>query len=244
MRGFRPSRRGGLVAALLAALVAGGAPADEVNRSEPFRSTTDHRFGDVEHWTGVFDDPKRDEWQKPDEVVRALGVREGMRVADVGAGTGYFARHLARAVGPSGAVFVVEVEQGFVAKLRDRAEQEGTANVIPVFGSFDNPRLPPGAMDVVLFVDTYHHVDHRLEYFRNLQRALTPGGRVAVIDFLKKPLPVGPKPPHKIAESVVVEEMQAAGYRLVERPEILPYQYFLIFAPAEAAQSDATPAPD
>jgi hypothetical protein len=98
-----------------------------------------------------------------------------------------------------------------------------------VLASPDNPRLPPGLVDVVLVLDTYHHVDDRVGYFRRLRPLLRAPGRVAVIDWQKRQLPVGPEMDHKLAREQVVREMEAAGYRLVEEPSILPYQYFLIF---------------
>ena len=197
----------------------------------PHDATSHHSFADVAHWSAVFDDPSRDAWQKPAEVVAALGLRPGMTVADLGAGTGYFSRHLSAAVGREGAVLAVDTEPNMVAHLRERAEAERTANVVPILASADNPRLPAHATDLVLIVDTFHHLDDRLTYLRGLRRCLKPGGRVAVIDWQKRDLPVGPPPEHKLAREQVVEEMEAAGYALVGEPDVLPYQYFLLFRP-------------
>jgi predicted methyltransferase len=194
-------------------------------------ATSRQTFEDVGHWVRVFDDPRRDAWQKPREVVAALGLRDGMTVADLGAGTGYFSRHLARAVGDGGVVYAVETEPRLVAHLRTRAEREGTPNVVAIEATPGDPRLPR-AVDVVLVVDTYHHVDDRPVYFERLRRRLAPGGRVAIVDWHKRPLPEGPPPAHKLAREHVVEEMTKAGYRLVAEPDLLPYQYFLVFTPA------------
>lgn len=191
-----------------------------------------HDFADVERWRRVFDDPARDAWQKPRELVAALGLRPGMWVADLGAGTGYFSRHLDAAVGPTGVVFAVDTEPNLVAYLRTRAEQERTASVIPILASLDDPRLPPRALDLVLIVDTYHHLDDRLAYLQRLGGTLKPGGRIAIVDWDKRDLPVGPPPEHKLARAQVVEEMQAAGYALAAEPALLPHQYVLIFARA------------
>lgn len=194
-------------------------------------ATSHRRFDDAAYWSTVFDDPNRAAWQKPEQVVAALALRPGQRVADLGAGTGYFSRLLSAAVGPAGTVLAVDPEPNLVAHLRERAEREGTANVVPVLASRDDPRLPAGFVDVVLIVDTYHHLDRRRSYMRDLKRALRPSGRVAVVDWQKRPLPEGPEMDHKLAREQVVEEMKAAGYRLVEEPTFLPYQYFLIFGP-------------
>src|SRR5438132_4663197 len=193
---------------------------------------TSHRsFADVEHWVSVFDDPARDAYQKPEEVVRALRIRPGMRVADLGAGTGYFSRHLSTAVGASGTVLAVDTEPELVRHLRERAEKERTDNVVPILASPDNPRLPRGAVDLVLLVDTFHHIDHRVAYFGRLRATLAPSGRVAVVDWQKRETPVGPELEHRLAREQVVEEMRAAGYALVAEPDVLPYQYCLVFRP-------------
>jgi ubiquinone/menaquinone biosynthesis C-methylase UbiE len=209
------------IAALLGSALACGPPAAS------HEATVHHDFADVAHWAAVFDDPARDTWQRPEAVVTALGLHPGMVVADLGAGT----RRLAAAVGPAGTVFAVDVEPGMVAHLRARAEQEGTENVVPVLASATNPRLPAGSVDVVLIVDTFHHLDDRLRYMGRLKRALRPGGRVAIVDWRKRPQPVGPPPAHKLPRRQVVAEMEAAGYALLAEPDVLPYQYFLIFAP-------------
>jgi ubiquinone/menaquinone biosynthesis C-methylase UbiE len=149
-------------------------------------ATVHHSFDDVQQWASVFDDPGRDAWQKPSVVVEKLGLHPGMRVADLGAGTGYFSRYLAQVVAPGGTVFAVDTEPKLVAYLRDRAERERTDNVVPVLASADNPRLPEKGIDLVLIVDTYHHLDDRLAYLRRLGRVLAPGGHVAVIDWEKR----------------------------------------------------------
>jgi predicted methyltransferase len=211
-----------VVVALLSALAA---PAG----AGPHDATAHHPFDDVEHWASVFDDPGRDAWQHPDEIVRALALRPGAWVADLGAGTGYFSRRLSRAVGSDGVVFAVDTEPNLVAHLRTRAEREETPNVIPVLASPSNPRLPPASFDVVLIVDTYHHIDDRIAYFTRLRRVLRRGARVAVVDWHKRPLPVGPEMEHKLDRTVVVDEMRQSGFRLVAEPKTLPYQYLLIF---------------
>jgi ubiquinone/menaquinone biosynthesis C-methylase UbiE len=206
---------------LLAASTALSAASDD--------ATSHRRFDDPAYWSTVFDDPARAEWQKPEQLVSALALRPGQCVADLGAGTGYFSRLLSAAVGPTGNVLAVDPEPNMVAHLRERAEREGATNLTPVLASLDNPRLPAGFVDLVLIVDTYHHIDDRVAYMRRLQRALRPSGRVAVVDWQKRPLPVGPEMEHKLSREQVVDEMTAAGYHLTEEPAILPYQYFLIF---------------
>ena len=212
-----------LIALALLAGIAGHAFA----RSDD--ATTHQPFDDVEYWRKVFDDPARDRWQKPRELVKALGVRPGMVVADLGAGTGYLSHHLADAVGANGTVLVVETEPNLVVHLRKRAEGERTPNVVPILASADNPRLPAGGVDLVIVLDTYHHVDDRIAYFRALHRTLRPDGRVAIVDWHKRELPVGPPPDHKLAREQVVDEMRAAGWSVAQELDLLPYQYVLVF---------------
>lgn len=197
------------------------------------KATVGHRFPGLAKARSMYDDPSRDAWQKPAELVAALALAPGDRVADLGAGTGYFLRHLAGAVGPGGTVFAVEVEKDLVAEIRARAEKEKLPQVVPVLGSFDDPRLPRGAVDLLLVVDTFHHVDDRGRYFREVASRLSPKGRLVIVDFEKRPLPVGPGMGHKLDDDQVVAELAAAGWELVRRHDgLLPYQYVLEFRPA------------
>ena len=196
-------------------------------------ATSHHDFADVAYWSSVFDDPARDTWQKPRELVAALGLSSGNVVADLGAGTGYFSRYLATAVGAGGTVLAVETEPNLVVHLRARAEREKTPNVVPVLASASDPRLPVGLVDLILVVDTYHHFDDRRTYLRALRRFLRPSGRVAIVDWQKRELPVGPDMDHKLAREQVLDEMRASGYRLAAEHTLLPYQYFLVFAQVE-----------
>jgi predicted methyltransferase len=217
----------GLLISLHVAAVAAADPPTAATVSD--RATAVQSFADVDYWSKVFDDPKRDAWQKPKELVAALGLQARQTVADLGAGTGYFDRYLADAVGPDGSVFAVEVEPTLVAHLRERAQREGAANVVPVLASIDNPRLPVAGIDLIFIADTYHHLDHRTEYLPRLRRALRLGGRVAVVDWKPGTLPEGPPPEHKLARERVLAEMQTAGFTLLDPTDLLPYQYVLIF---------------
>jgi ubiquinone/menaquinone biosynthesis C-methylase UbiE len=199
-------------------------------------ATVSHSFEDVDRWVDVFDAPSRAEWQKPDQIPGALGLEEGMAIADIGAGTGYFERFFAAAVGASGKVYAVDIEPKMVAYLEQRAKREKTPQVLAVLAAPDDPRLPEGGLDVVFICDTYHHIDDRVGYIRRLGKVLKPGGRVAIVDFQKRELPVGPPPEHKLAREEVIEEFALAGWVLARESDILPYQYFLIFRPPQAGR--------
>jgi ubiquinone/menaquinone biosynthesis C-methylase UbiE len=203
-------------------------------------ATVHHGFEDADRWAKIFDAPDRDTWQKPAVVIEGLVLRPGMIVADLGAGTGYFEAHLSKAVDPGGLVLAIDPEPDMVRYLGRRAAKDGLANVLPILGLPEEPFLPRERVDRVLVVDTYHHIDDRLAYFGRMRKALAPGGRVAIVDFHKRPLPVGPPPEHKIERQVVVDEMTQAGYRLADEKTTLPYQYFLIFQPAETTPGAVT----
>src|SRR5688572_582088 len=140
--------------------------------------THQHRFSDAEKWAHVFDDPERDAWQKPHQVIRALALKPDAVVADIGAGTGYFAARLANML-PKGTVYAVDVEPDMVKYLGERAKREGLANLKALAGTPRDARVPEKA-DVILLVDVYHHIEDRERYFRNLAASLKPGGRLAV----------------------------------------------------------------
>lgn len=190
--------------------------------------THQHSFGGAEHWARVFDDPARDAWQKPHEVIEALALAPDSVVADIGSGTGYFSARLAHFV-PEGRVYGVDIEPDMVKYLAGRAEREGLANVTSVAGKPDDPRLPV-KVDLILMVDVFHHIADREKYFRRLQASLKPGGRIAIIDF-NQSSSMGPPPGERIAPARVKAEMQSAGYALAREHAFLPDQYFLIFRP-------------
>ena len=191
--------------------------------------THEHAFGDAAKWSKVFDDPKRDAWQKPHEVIQALALKSDAIVADIGAGTGYFAVRLAHMV-PKGHVYAVDTEPDMVKYLGERARTNGLQNLTAVAATPEDARLPDKA-DLVLLVDVYHHIDKREGYFRRLGDSLKPGGRVAIIDF-KLDSPRGPPKRGRVAPEGVKAELKSAGYEIVQEHAFLPDQYFMIFTPA------------
>jgi SAM-dependent methyltransferase len=190
--------------------------------------TGQHSFGDAEQWAKKFDDPKRDAWQKPHEVIQALKLKPDAVVADIGAGTGYFALRLAHMT-PNGRVYGVDTEPDMVKYLGERAKREGVKNLSTVAAEPGNPRLPEKT-DLIILVDVYHHIDSREKYFRQLRQSLKAGGRIAIIDF-RMDSPEGPPPSARIAPDRVKNEMRGAGYTLAQEHAFLPHQYFLIFQP-------------
>jgi len=186
-----------------------------------------HRFDDPERYAKGFDDPARDAWQMPDRVIAALALKPGDRVADVGAGTGYFSTRLAKAPSqPS--VFAVDIEPKMVGYLTQRATREGLANMRAVQASATSPQLPD-PVDVVLVVDTFHHIGNRAAYFAGVRASLRPGGRVAIIDFRKDAPGEGPPAHFRFTPDQISAEMAAAGYVLEASHDFLPRQHFLVY---------------
>ena len=171
----------------------------------------------------------RDGWQQPERVIAELGIGPGDRVADLGAGSGYFTLRLAQAVGPEGRVYAVDVDEEMNEYLRSRVEQAGAANVEVIQGRFEDPLLPDAGVDLVLTVDTYHHIDDRTTYFRNLQRDLAPGGRVAVIDYDGRKGWFVRWMGHFTSRELLLREMAEAGYEVVAEHDFIDRQSFVVF---------------
>ena len=190
------------------------------------------RHRDPKAYAAALEDPARDEYQKPDQVVKALDLREGEAVADIGSGTGYFTLRFAEAVGDSGTVYAVDVSPDMVRHLNRRLRDRGVGNVVTVLADPTDPLLRDGSVDRFVIVDTWHHIEDQGGYLEKMKRMLRPGGQVVHIDFKKGDLPVGPPPGHKIARGDVVARMEEAGFRLTAEHDFLPYQYFLVFEPA------------
>lgn len=189
-------------------------------------ATKVHRFEDAAAWAKVFDDPARDAWQHPDDVIAALALAPDLTVADVGAGTGYFTVRLARAV-PRGRVIATDIEPDMVRYLGERAEREQLANVQPVLATGDDPHLAPDSVDRILVVDVWHHVADRATYARGLARALRPGGQVAIVDFTQE-ASHGPPREHRLRPEVIVADLAAAGLDASLAPTHLPDQFIVI----------------
>jgi len=181
----------------------------------------------AEEYARVLDDPQRDGWQKPHEVLAALALKPGEVIADLGAGTGYFARRFAQ---HAAKVYAIDID----AKLLKMAREGAPPNLETVLAAPDDPRLPEASVDTIFICDTLHHIANRAAYYPKLKKALKPGGRIVNIDFHKKPLPVGPPPGMKLSEEEVIAEFKTAGFRLVKTFNFLPYQYFLVFQAASA----------
>ncbi|MCC6996858.1 MAG: class I SAM-dependent methyltransferase [Deltaproteobacteria bacterium] len=185
-----------------------------------------HRFDDAERWAKVFDDPARDRWQKPGEVIAALALEPGMTVVDLGAGTGYMLPHLAAAAAQ---VIALDVEPNLVTHMQRRVIDAKLGNVDVRLAALDDPGLPEGSVDRILIVDTWHHIEDRVAYARKLARALRPGGFVLVVDFTKQST-MGPPPAMRLTAEAVAAELGKAGlvaHIAGDDDDELPEQYLV-----------------
>lgn len=211
---------------LLAAAASAAAQVHHATMDDVHRTHADPRA-----YIASLDRPEREAWQKPHEVISALQLSPGDVVADIGAGSGYFALRFAHHVGPTGKVLAVDVSQPMLDELTTRARAASLRNVVPLLTPPDDPRLPDGGVQLVFSCDSWHHIDQRAAYLTKIKRALAPGGRLVIVDF-HKDAPMGPPPAMKRTRADVLAEVEAAGFRLAAEHTFLPHQYFLVFTPA------------
>ncbi len=198
------------------------APASQGHDGQGFH----HGFKDAATWAKVFDDPARDAWQKPEAVIDLFALGPASKVADVGAGTGYFAVRIARRV-PDGRVYAVDIEPDMVRHLGERSAREHLSQITPVLATGDDAKIPE-PVDVVLIVDTLHHIDDRPLYLAKLRNTLKEGGRLFVVDFTLETA-MGPPKEHRLAPEAVVKDAEQAGLHAFPVTLELPNQYVLGF---------------
>ena len=186
---------------------------------------------DPQSYIGALEDPKRDAYQKPQEVLMALGLKPGEVIADIGAGSGYFTFRLAHHVGEQGKVFAVDVSPDMIRFINRRTRELRATNVVSILADPDDPLLPDGSVNRFFFSDSWHHIENQAKYISLMKKMLKPGGEIVMIDFHKKELPVGPPVQMKIAREDLIKQMESNGFRLTKEHTFLPYQYFLVFAP-------------
>ena len=177
--------------------------------------------------------PEREAEEQPDRVVETLGIPEGARVVDLGAGTGYFTWRLAKQVGPTGRVIAVDIQQGMLDRLERNIRERGVENVQIVLGEPGDPRIPPGYADLVLLVDVYHELAQPETIMEHVRRGLKPGGQVVVIEYRKEDASIPLPPVRKMTVAEVRSELEPLGFRFVASMDFVPTQHIIIF---EAAQ--------
>ncbi len=198
-----------------ASLLASAASAQEHHKQH-------HVPRSAEEYKKILETPDRDGWQKPHELITAMALRKDEVMADVGAGSGYFTRRFAR---HARKVYAVDLD----AKLLEYAKASSPPNVETILAMPDDPKLPKASVDTIFICDALHHIEARPAYYSKLARALRPGGRIVIVDFHKRELPVGPPPAMKLSPEQVTQELEAAGFVSTNSHGFLPHQYFLEF---------------
>ncbi len=202
-------------------------PADEHEHGGRPKAPLGHRFEKADDWVPRFESSDRGEWQKPAEVVTLMDITEGMTVADIGAGTGYFLPYLSGAVGKTGKVFALDIEADMVRYMAERAAREHLDNVVAKVVLPDDPQLAPDRVDRILIVNTWHHIPDRVAYVKKLAHSMTPEARLFIVDFTMQS-DVGPPTSHRLAPEKVEAELRAGGLEAKVLPNTLPKQYVVV----------------
>jgi SAM-dependent methyltransferase len=173
--------------------------------------------------------PQRETEERPDLLIEALKIKPGESVADIGAGSGYYARRIAERVGKQGIVYAEDIQPEMLVLLTNKTAALGFQNIRPILGTITDPMLPRAAVDMVLMVDVYHEFDHPYEMIEAIRGALKPGGRIVFVEFRKEDPAVPVKPVHKMTTAQVQKEMSIHSLQCVETNETLPRQHILTF---------------
>ena len=178
---------------------------------------------------GWLERSSREQEERTDLLLNSLGLQPGDVVADIGAGTGYFTLPMAAAVSPGGSVLAVDIQPEMLAMIERRMQQERVTNIETVLATATDPRLPAGAVDLVLLVDAYHEFSHPREVMQRVVDGLSDRGRVLLVEYRGEDPRVPIKPLHKMSVQQATREMEAVGLRLLEVQDILPQQHIMVF---------------
>lgn len=172
--------------------------------------------------------PTRATEELPDRVIQALELDSTDVIADIGAGTGYFAFRMSPSV-PAGKVYAVDIQQEMIDLLNQRIEEEGVTNIEPVLGTVEDPNLPPESVDVAIIILSYHEFSHPREMMEKIGAALKTGGRLVLVEYRGEDSTLPISPLRRMTEDQSIKEMRVVGLRWVETKDILPQQHFMIF---------------
>jgi len=188
----------------------------------------EHSFKNYSYITR-FESPQRKKWQKPDLVVRKMNIKPGDRIADIGAGSGYFTRRFARIVGPKGLALGLDTEINMVRYMkRDIKKLKMKQYQVKKVG-YNGHELKSNTFNIVFMCNVYHHISGRIQYFKRVSKSLKSTGRLVIVDFYKRKSPMGPPIHHRIRAEKVIKELKEAGFILIKQENFLPYQYYLKF---------------
>jgi ubiquinone/menaquinone biosynthesis C-methylase UbiE len=194
----------------------------------------DHRqmrglHNDPKAYIAALEDPKRDAYQKPQEVLAALDIKPGEIIADIGAGSGYFTFRFARHVSERGTIYAVDVSPDMVLHINRTIRDLKITNVVSILADSDDPLLPVPSVNRFFFSDSWHHIENRAKYLLLMKKLLKPNGEVVMIDFHKRETPVGPPLKMRIAREDLIKQLTGNGFQVVKEHTFLPFQYFIVF---------------
>jgi predicted methyltransferase len=190
---------------------------------------------------GLLEAPDRDQWQKPDQIMDALGIADGSVVADLGAAGGWFTLRLARRVGPNGRVFAEDIQPLMIEAIAQRVQNENLSNVTPILGTASDPRLPSG-LDAAIISDAYHEMDDPADptlvvtLLKNIGRSLKPQGRLGIVDWTPGNGGPGPAADQRVDPNTIIQAARAAGLQLISRDDIPPFVFLLVFGRAASGR--------
>jgi len=182
--------------------------------------------------------PTREEEEQPEEVLDYMALEPGMTVVDLGCGSGYFARRMARRVGPEGKVYGVDIQPEMLDIMMQIAEAEGVEGIEPVLGDEKDPNLPDGTIDWMLMADVYHEFQYPEEMLAAMREDLAPGGRILLLEYRDEEFRQAShiKPEHRMTVRQVLKEWNAAGFELIDLRQFLPSQHLFVFQPDPDAE--------
>ncbi len=210
---------------------------------EPLETYMGRSIAQTMHYAGAewLIRDRREREERCSLMLANLGVKTGMAICDMGCGNGFHTLKLAEMTGASGYVAGVDVQPQMLLLLRKRMEKTGIENVIPILGSYHNPRLPRASLDLVLLVDVYHEFSHPEQMLKAMRESLKPGGVIVLVEYREEDPDVPIKPKHKMSKAQVDKELTANGFKLVKSFDKLPWQHMLFYAIADNEGLDAPP---
>lgn len=192
------------------------------------------RFVEPEKMAKSWNDPQRDTYQKPAEIIASMTIKEGMVVADLGTGTGYLLPHLSKAVGAQGKVLAQDIEPKMLAYVGEQTKKQGLTNIQTVKGTRTSTGFQPASVDRVVTLNVWHHISDREGFAKHLATTLKPGGQLIIVDFLAQQTEgFGPPLKMRLSEQAVIKELQQAGWKAEVAKETMPRHYIVRATPPQ-----------
>src|SRR5262245_15600306 len=190
------------------------------------------RIAQTMHYSGAewLTRDNREQQERCSLMLANLGVKKGMKICDMGCGNGFYTLQLAKMTGPEGKVYAVDIQPEMLKLLKERAEGQSLDNIQPVLGTFTDPRLPKGKLDMILLVDVYHEFSHPVQMLARMRESLSPAGVCVLVEFRSEDPEVPIKPEHKMSKEQILKEWPANGFKVAKEFDGLPWQHMLFLS--------------